>query len=211
MKQLLTKQEVADAIANLNARGKKITLATLHGALGNRGSMSTLVRLKAEIEAEAEQVTDSDALSNFREVWCAAVEAGRKQQEIQVFELRDTLKTLSEENERLDGLVATAETRIAEHEGTKCRAEQELHRVLAESDAELNRTKSALAEALGKLADAQAAHGAQVTRLQADLDAAIRKAHDTELQLARAQAVLEVKGLSEERARGQVRDEQTKA
>ena len=42
MKQLLTKEEVAKAIKDLEAQGKKVTCTSLHAALGNRGSMSTL-------------------------------------------------------------------------------------------------------------------------------------------------------------------------
>jgi len=48
MKQVLTKQDVVKALAELSAKGKKATLAMLHAAVGNRGSMSTLVRIKGE-------------------------------------------------------------------------------------------------------------------------------------------------------------------
>ena len=70
-----------------------------------------------------------------------------------------------------------------------------------ELDGELKQAQTAVAEstaqaadALRKLAEAQAAHAAQVAGLQADLTAAVRKAHDLELQLVRATARLESMG-----------------
>jgi hypothetical protein len=54
MKQIITNEEVSKAMADLATQGKKPTLSALHAALNNRGSMSTLVRLKAEIEAAAQ-------------------------------------------------------------------------------------------------------------------------------------------------------------
>ena len=66
----------------------------------------------------------------------------------------------------------------------------------------MNQVKTALAEAttqaagaLQKLAEAQAAHATQVAALQADLTAAVRKAHELELQLVRTVALLEAKGI----------------
>ena len=194
MKQVLTKQDVVKALAELSAKGKKVTLAMLHAAVGNRGSMSTLVRIKGEIEAEAQPVEDSaEALHAFREIWALAVEQGRKQQESVLFECRESLKVLCAENERFDALVAASEARLAELRDEKSRTESDLHRIRSEADAEINRTKSALAETLQQLATAQAAHGAQVSRLQGDLDEATHKAHEVELKLARAQALLEVR------------------
>ena len=194
MKQVLTKQDVVKALVELNAKGKKVTLAMLHAAVGNRGSMSTLVRIKGEIEAEAQPVEDSaEALHAFREIWALAVEQGRKQQESVLFECRESLKVLCAENERFDALVAASEARLVELRDEKSRIESQSHRIRAVADAEINRTKSALAEALQQLATAQAAHGAQVSRLQSDLDEATRKAHEVELQFARAQALLEMR------------------
>ena len=194
MKQVLTKQDVVKALAELSVKGKKATLAMLHAAVGNRGSMSTLVRIKGEIEAEAQPVEDSaEALNTFREIWALAVEQGRRQQESVVVECRESLKALCAENERFDALVLASEARVVELRDERSRTESELHRIRAEADAEINRTKSALADALQQLATAQAAHGAQVSRLQGDLDEATRKAHEVELRLARAQALLEVR------------------
>jgi hypothetical protein len=47
----------------------------------------------------------------------------------------------------------------------------------------------------GVLAESRATHAAQVAALQADLTAAVRKAHELELNLVRAEALLEAKGI----------------
>jgi len=202
MKQVLSKEDVAKAVRDLAAQGKKPTLAMLHAALNNRGSMSTLVRLKAEIEAAAQPVTDSpDALRAFREIWALAVEEGRLQQEAVVTELRENLRTLAAENERLDGTATAAQTRVGELEQSVSRAEAELSRVRTEQEQALGRSQAALvqvsaqaSEALQKLAEVQAARSAEVTSLQRDLALAVSKGHDLELKLVRAQALLEAKG-----------------
>jgi len=203
MKQILVKEDVERAMADLSAKGRKTTLAALHAALDHRGSMSTLVRLKAEIEAAAQPVTDSpEGLKAFREVWALAVDEGRKQQDAVLVELRESVKALATENERLEGTALAAQNHAAEIEQAKSRAETELSRVKTHVEGEMKQAKTALAEAttqaagaLQKLAEAQAAHATQVAALQADLTAAVRKAHELELQLVRAVALLEAKGI----------------
>lgn len=204
MKQIITKDEVAKTIQDLLAQGKKPTLAAVHAALNNRGSMSTLVRLKAEIDAAAQQVTDSpNGLKAFREVWASAVEEGRKQNEALLDELRESIKALATENERLEGTALAAQNRAADLDLAKTRTETELSRVKSHVDAELQQAKSAFSEAstqaaaaLQKLAAAQAAHSTEVATLQANLTNAVRKAHEFELQLVRATALLEAKAVN---------------
>ena len=82
MKQIITKDDVAKAIQDLVEKGKKPSLAAIHASLNGRGSMSTLVRLKAEIDATAKSDADSpEELKAFREIWsmvCAAARTGCK-------------------------------------------------------------------------------------------------------------------------------------
>jgi cell division protein FtsB len=203
MKQVLNKEEVAQAIAELGAKGKKPTLTMLHAALGNRGSLTTLVKLKAEIEAGTGQAPESsEALEAFRKVWRAALEEGQAHQEALVTEARETIKVVCAENERLDARVAAAEASVAQLKDAKSHAELELGRVRGEAADELSRTKTALSDALQKLTAAQTAHAAEVSRLRSDLDAALMKAHNAELDLARAQAraqaFLEARGQTKE-------------
>jgi len=199
MKQIISKEDVAKAINDLVAQGKKPTLAILHAALQHRGSMSTLVRLKAEVEAAAQPISDSpEALKAFREIWALAVEEGRIQQEAVTTELRENLKALAAENERLEGTAIAAQERATELEQTAFRAEAELNRVRAEQERQLSQAQAALvqasaqaAEALQKLSEVQAARSAEVATLQTDLASAVSRAHELELKLVRAQALLE--------------------
>jgi len=208
MKQLITKEEVGNAITQLVGQGKKVTLIALHAALDNRGSMSTLVRLKGEIDAEAQRLADSpDALEAFREVWDIARAEGRKEQEHAVAELRDNLQSLAAENERLEGMAAVAQKRATDFEGQKFKAETELGLLRISAERDLSRAASTMrdaglqaAKALQELADTRGAHATQVTALQADLTAAQRNAHEFELRLVRANALLEAKGLSTEKS-----------
>ena len=201
MKQILSKEEVAKAMRDLGDQGKKPTLALLHAALDHRGSMSTLVRLKAEIEAPAQPVSDSpEALKAFREIWALAVEEGRTQQEAMAAQLRENLKTLAAENERLDGTAIAAQNRATEFEQAVSRADGELNRVRTEQEQALSKSQAALvqagaqaAEALQKLAKVQAARSAETAALQSDLASAVNKAHGLELKLVRAQALLEAR------------------
>jgi predicted nucleic acid-binding Zn-ribbon protein len=208
MKQIISKEDVAKAISDLLAQGKKPTLAILHAALQHRGSMSTLVRLKAEVEAAAQPESDSpEALKAFREIWALAVDEGRIQQEAVTAELRGNLKALAAENERLEGTAIAAQERATELEHTASRAEAELNRIRAEQERQLSQAQAALvqasaqaAEALQKLSDVQAARSAEVAALQTELVGAVGRAHELELKLVRAQALLEAKGMKAEKA-----------
>jgi chromosome segregation ATPase len=161
--------------------------------------MSTLVRLKGEIEAAAQPVTDSsDGLRAFREVWALAVDEGRQQQEGVLAECRESVQALTVENERLEGAAVAAQDRVAELEHAKSRAEAELSQVRIQVDGELKQARTAQAEATAQIAGAmrelaqdRASHAAQVGALQDDLTAAVRKAHEVELNLVRAEALLE--------------------
>jgi chromosome segregation ATPase len=203
MKQIITKEEVSKAVGDLVRQGKKPTLVALHAALNNRGSMSTLVRLRGEIEAAAQPVADSpDGLKAFREVWAMAVDEGRQQQEAVLVELRESLNGLAAENERLEGVAVAAQNHAAELDHAKSRAETELSQFKSQVEGELKQTRTAQAEAttqaaaaLQNLAEARAAHAAQVLALQDDLTAAVRKAHEHELNLVRVEALLEAKGI----------------
>ncbi len=196
MKQLLSKEDVAQAMAELAAKGRKITLATLHAALGNRGSLSTLVRLKAEIEAPSASPQDSEeALNAFRQVWNLAQTETRKQQDAAIADLQETLKTLATENERLDGVAAAAELRCAELERAKSAAETEALQNRAKLESELSRAQGALsdanaqaARALEKLAKVQSEHAAELADMQRKLSETLAKAHDQEIRLVRAEA-----------------------
>jgi chromosome segregation ATPase len=208
MKPVLTKEDVEQAMNRLAAQGKKPTLGALHAALDHRGSMSTLVRLKAEIDAEAQRLTDSPgALAAFREIWSLARSEGRKEQEQAVGGLGESLKSLAAENERLEGTIAAVQERATALERAKSHAETELQLLRTSTERDLSQATATMrdaglqaAKALQELADARGAHAIQVAALQADLSNAQHKAHDLELQLVRARALLEANGMASDKS-----------
>jgi hypothetical protein len=118
-----------------------------------------------------------------------------------ILELREGLKVIATENERLEGTAVAAQNRALELEQARSAAEAELFRLKGRCAEELTEARIALADSttrvaaiLQQLAECQAAHAAEVKALQADLAAAVRKAHDLELQLVRVTALLEAKG-----------------
>lgn len=203
MKRILTREDVMQAIKSLTDMGKKPTLACIHAALDNRGSMSTVVRLKAEIDGIPHATIDSaESLKAFREVWAAAANEGRNQREDVLDELRENQKALATENERLEGKIVAAHNRANELDRAKTQAEMETKQVRSDSDHERKEGKSALeaardqaAATLVELAEARAVHALQISALQADLAAAIHRSHDFELQLTRALAIIETRGI----------------
>lgn len=192
MKQLITKDEVEQAMRRLADEGKKPTLLALHAALDHRGSMSTLVRLRGEIANASASVAESpEALKSFKELWTTARNEGREEQQQVITELQSSVAALAAENERLEGLLVAARKHGAD-------LEAERFQIFAQ----LNETRSAssqVAQALRELADARAQHAAQVAVLQGELRSAKQNTHDCELQLVRARAFLEARGAAGER------------
>lgn len=203
MKPVLTKEEVGKAIAQLVGQAKKPTLTALHAALGHRGSMSTLVRLKAEIDSETKRSADSsEGLEAFRQIWALARAEGRKEQELALAELQESLHALAAENERLQGATAAAQSRAQDLEEARAKAEAELRGLRESAERDLSQATSNIgaaglqaAKALQDLADARAAYATRFAELQAKLTAAYETAHGFELQLVRARALLEANGV----------------
>lgn len=202
MKQVLTKEEVEKVMREMASQGRKTTLNSLHAALNHRGSMTTLMRLKTEIESAAQPTHDSvEGLKAFREVWALAVDEGRKQQEEVIARLKEDQQALVAENERLDGKATAAENQLKELEAAKQAAEAELVAVRNRLEQELKKAQAALVQAtdqaresLAKLAAAQAAHSEELSALRKKLDTESEKAHKLELDLVHSKALLEAQG-----------------
>jgi hypothetical protein len=203
MKQIISKEDVSKAINDLTDQGKKTTLAAIHAALGGRGSMSTLVRLKTEIEAPTDTSNDSaEGLKAFRAVWSAAVDEGQKNQQARIDELIESVSAMAVENDRLEGASLAANNHATELELAKTCAETELRTFKDGVEAELHHARTALAQAearatdaLQKLIDSQANDKCQMTAMRAERDYAVNKAHDIEIKLARALAFLEARSI----------------
>ncbi len=166
-----------------------------------RGWTSTLVPLKAEIEAAGQPISDSPkALKAFREIWALAVEEGRTQHEAIASDLRENVNAVATENERLEGIALAAQNRAAELEQAVSRAEAALSRVRTKQGRAPNQSQTALeqataqaAQAVQTLAELQATRSAELATLQSELARAVGRAHELELKWVRAQALLEAK------------------
>lgn len=188
-------------MADLIANDKKPTLKAIDAALGHRGSTSTLIKLKAELDADAISVPDSDeGLQTFREVWALAMDEGRKQNQAQINELLANIKTVCEENERLEGESIALKDGISSLETEKSNLEIGLAKVKAELENQLNQAQAALVEAAGRvrqvleqLAQTQTAHATELTALRAERDKAVERSHTAEIELAACKARLETK------------------
>jgi chromosome segregation ATPase len=202
MKQVITKEEVLTAIEQLTAEGKRPTLVAIHALLNHRGSMSTLVRLKSELQAVTQPAGDSpEGLKTFRQTWAMAVAEGRRELDSVVAELRESLTSLAAENERLEGLLVAAQREGGELERARSLAESEFREYRARVQIEVDQARGTVAqanakasEALACLAETQAKHAGQMTAMQAERDTAITKAHELELKLVRALALAESNG-----------------
>ena len=199
MKQVISKADVLRAIADLAAQSKKPTLAVLHSALGGRGSMTTVMKLKAEIESESKASSESqEALNQFRLVWYRAFEEGRAKGEVAAVELRENLAALVAENERLQGSFCAFEIKLAEAEKARADEERKFHtmevQLLEESNrlrAELNVAHIQASAALQRLTELQSEHQSQLASFQVKLAGAEEGAHDLELKLVRALTLLD--------------------
>jgi hypothetical protein len=204
MKSILTKADVEKAKASLLSQGKRPTLAALHAALDNRGSMTTLVEIKAEIDAAKNTQVDSpEALESLRNIWALARAEERKEQEGQLAELRECIAALSNENQRLEGTSAAAEKRAGDMSEAKSQAEAALQLLRTNADRDLALATTAMREsgseatrALRELAEERSARATQVAALRSELTSAQLHAHEFELQSVRARALLDAQGLA---------------
>lgn len=201
MKQIVTKDEIATAMADLTAKGKRPTLTAIHAAIGNKGSMSTVVKLKAEVEAAQMPADSPESLQVFRSVWAQACEEGRKGHEGEVSELKNGITVLSTENDRLEGLIMASQTRIGELEVSLQNAEDKYRATRDHQELELAQAKDAAIRANAesgvaykRLAEVQTDHATKLAALQSELDLRIGRICALESALARANALLEVQG-----------------
>ncbi len=195
MKPIITRDQVSTAIDSLKATGKKPTLVAIHAALGNKGSLSTLVKIKAEIDAEQVRQHDSEeGLKAFREVWAAAVEEGRKQKESECDELRQALEGLASENQSLSGQQAAISERLAVTEQQRDQLLSELRTAseqITAARAAGEQHASRLADALTKLGEVQTVHTTEIGALRQQISDGKDENHRLALALARAEAKLE--------------------
>ena len=193
MKTILTRDDVAAAITKLKAAGKKATLKTIHAALDNRGSISTLVRLKAEVEAGAVAERDSEeGLRAFRDLWALAISEGKKVKEAEIAELREALDATADEAEKAQGETLAVRERLVAVEAQRDSLISDLaaaNAALTASRVDGSEHSTKIADVLERLAKLQETHAADRQRLEQEIRAEHDRAHKLEIELAKLQAV----------------------
>ena len=203
MKATISKQEVGRAMEALAAAGKKPTLQALYAARGNRGSLTTIQKLRTEIQADTATPQDSsEGLQAFRQLWAGAVEEGRAQKETECVELREMLETLLAESERTGGELVAAQAKIADVEAQRdsllqerskakdevAAARADRDQVAAKSEALLERITELQERHAVELSEEKAAWAAKMETLQGQFSAADKRTHELEMELARSEA-----------------------
>lgn len=103
MKRILEREDVEKAIRDLEAVGKKPTLQAIHAMLENRGSVTTLMRIKAEIDTENLKTKESEAvLRAFRELRMLAIEEGRAQRQKEYEDQQTAVSLLTKQIEEFE-------------------------------------------------------------------------------------------------------------
>jgi predicted nucleic acid-binding Zn-ribbon protein len=188
MKPIITREGVADAIKKLNDAGQKATLSAIHAALGGKGSLSTLIKFKAELEQQAAAPQDSaEGLNQFRTLWAAAVGEGRKQLENQIAEIRAGLDALTAENERLEAAAIADANRLAEIQAQRDKLIDELsqaNRAATDARAAGEQHAVKLANALEQIQTTQRQSMEEYKTFQAQIAEWRDKAHALEIEKA---------------------------
>jgi len=195
MKVIITKDDVAGAIQKLKASGKKTTLQAIHAALGNRGSISTLVKLKAEIEAGAVAVRDDEeGLKAFRDLWALAIDEGKKVKDAEIAELREALDAIADEAEKAQGETLAVRERLTAIEAQRDSLISDLaaaNAAVTASRADGAEHSSKIADVLERVAKLQESHAHDRHRLELEIRTEHDRAHKLEIELAKLQAVSE--------------------
>jgi hypothetical protein len=120
-----------------------------------------------------------------------------------ITEMRENLQTVSIENERLEGVAASALEHAANCEQAKVQADAASAKTKADLENQLSQERTALIratdqarQALEQLAQVQTDRASEVTSLRSEVDKISGKAHALELELVRARALLETRDKS---------------
>jgi len=194
MQAVITKEDVAKALVELTEQGKRPSATAIRALLG-RGSLSTVIKLKSELEAGAIAAKESEeALRMFRSVWDMAFQEGRKHSHEELQTVRDDLLSSAAELGRLEGENALAVQQATDAKQQRestlaelAHANEQVIAARAANETSANE-RAALSERISSLHET---HGRVVTELQLKIEAANERAHQLELELARALAVLE--------------------
>ncbi len=194
----VSKEEVAKAMEELGLKSGRPSIAKIRAKL-KKGSNTTILALRKEIETEARAAADcQDALKVFRELWAQAQDKAKKQHEDMVAAVDEDLKGICAENERLEGLASGAEERIAVLLQEKASAEAALIKAIEQGKQEVRQANEQLLKAseqarsaLEQLTREQNEHAAELSGLRSELHQALKTTHALELETVRLQTLLD--------------------
>ena len=152
------------------------------------GSSGTIARLKREIQADkAPPLHSEEALAEFLDVWRKAAREGAAEQAQALEEMGQDYASTLDENERLEGQLIAAETRIERQQ----KQAEELQFQLTEAQAQATQARAhsegdarQLAETLARLSALQDQYADECARLRAELSEALDKLHASEVREA---------------------------
>lgn len=182
----VTRQDVESAMEKLLAQGIYPSVAKILNITG--GSASTVNRLKREIQADQTPPLDSrEAMEAFRGVWAKALQAGVDQGAKALEELEQDYSSVLEENERLEGRLVAAESRIEKYMQQREELQSQVAAAQAQAtDARRNSESDArrLAETLARLSALQDRHATECAQLRAQWEEASEKLRAADIRTA---------------------------
>jgi DNA repair exonuclease SbcCD ATPase subunit len=195
-RSVLTLEEVEKALTTLRQKeGREPSTRALHAAVGNRGSMTTLLKMKRDLDKPPGVApgADPEQVAQFNALWAAAKTVGRAEREEEVRRLQEELDTVMAEAERMEGEIVEARQQGAEIAAVRDRliaenaaAHQELTAARAAGEQQTQKT----AAALERLSTLQAAHAQELSALGEQLRQAEKSQHETALSQARTEGQL---------------------
>jgi chromosome segregation ATPase len=190
MKTVITKEDVEKAIEGLKSSGKTPTMAAIYAALGSRGSMTTICKIKAELDQPQQPQPTEEAQQAFRNLWQQAYEAGRTSAAMQQQEFERALAVADTRIEELDGELVASKTLADDLEMARAALAADLAQV-----ATRNLEISNLLDEMNRL---RKSHAEELKILKDKLDSAVAATHSAEI--AKASLEGEIAGLSRSRS-----------
>jgi chromosome segregation ATPase len=200
----ITPEDVAAATERIRIRKESPTVERIRAELGNRGSSSTILKYRQQLEKEevAEpSTTNGEALKAFTVIWKEAFDLGEASRNVDLENLRDDLESVKKEAEKEISLREKAEENLelsevkieklvddlssAQKEASEARAlEAKIREKLSILVEELRTTERANAQKIEELLRERAEKAALQARLE-DKREELEKTQNTALEQQR--------------------------
>ena len=201
MKQIVNRKDVERAIDDLTKTGKKATIASIHASVGGRGSLTTILKLKQEIDAERNLEKDkAKVLEVFHQLWPLALDEARQECTAEIEDMRSTIQALANENEAMEGSASVHEDairKVADQRDSLMLELSESNKQLTATRANADQYVQQLAAMQEKMEALREAHESETAKLQNDMEFERERNRGLEIKCARAEAEL---GVAKEKA-----------